>query len=164
MEVTMSKSTRRALQFDSLEGKILLSSGMADPAAVVYRQKTVRFILSGAISGTPSGIVGPSGYIISSFPVSGHLTSMGNVSGAFYLKNTFVRFGKMPDLSKASLVLSNQKGSVAIALDASGSHHYKFKVMSGTGTYTYASGKGTLVISARHNSLAFSIKIHSVNG
>jgi hypothetical protein len=164
MEVPMSKSTRRALQFDSLEGKILLSSGMADPAAVVFRHKTLRFILSGAISGIPAGTVGPSGYVISSFPVSGHLASMGNVSGAFYPKYTFVGFGKMPDLSKATLVLANQKGSVAIALNASGSHHYRFKVMSGTGTYTYASGSGTLKISASHNSLAFLIKIHGISG
>jgi hypothetical protein len=160
----MSKTTRRALQFDSLEGKILLSTGMGDPAAAVYRQKTVRFNLSGTISGTPSGVAGPDGYVISSFPVSGHVASMGNVSGAFYLQYTFVGYGKTPDLSKAVLVLANQKGSVHISLSASGSRHHTFMVMSGTGTYTYASGKGHLEISASGHSLAFVIKFHTVNG
>jgi hypothetical protein len=163
MEVPMSNNKRRALGFESLEGKLLLSSGMADPAAVVFRHRTMRFVLNGAISGIPSGMSGPSGYVISSFPVSGHLTSMGNVSGAFYLKNTFVQFGKMPDLSKSSLVLSSPKGTVGIALNASGSHHYKFRVMWGTGTYTYASGVGSMMISANRNSLAFLIKVHSRN-
>ena len=136
----MSKTTRRALQFESLEGKVLLSSGISDPAATVFKLKTVRFHLNGNIAGVPGGTAGPSGFLVSSFPIAGHVTSMGNVSGAFYLMHTFVRYRKLPDLSKSSLVLANQKGSVAIALNASGSHHYKFKIMSGTGIYTFASG------------------------
>ena len=159
----MLKSKRRALAFESLEGKLLLSSGMADPAAAVFRQKTIRFVLNGAISGIPSGDAGPSGYVISSFPISGHVASMGNVTGGFYLKNTFVAYRKVPNLSKAALVLSNQKGSIGIALNATASHHYKFKVMWGTGTYTYASGTGNLTISAKNNSLAFLIKMQTRN-
>ena len=85
---------------------------------------------------------------MSSFPIAGHITSMGNVNGSFYLMHTFVPFRKLPDLSKSSLVLANQKGSVAIGLNASRSHHYKFKIMSGTGIYTFASGVGNLTISA----------------
>ena len=148
----MSKTTRRTLQFESLEGKVLLSSGMANPAATVFNYKTVRFHLNGNLEGVPGGTVGPSGYLVSSFPMVGHITSMGNVSGAFYLMHTFIPYRKIPDLSKSSLVLANQKGSIAIALDASGSHHYKFKIMSGSGIYTYASGSGNLTISASDNS------------
>jgi hypothetical protein len=157
----MSKTSRRTLEFESLEGKVLLSSGMANPATSVFKHKTLRFHLNGNIAGVPSGTVGASGYLVSSFPMAGHVASMGNVSGAFYLMHTFVRFGKLPDLSKSSLVLANQKGSVAIALSASGSRHYNFKIMSGTGTYTFASGSGTLKISASSNSLDFIIKMQS---
>ena len=136
---------------------------MANPAATVFKYKTIRFHLNGNLAGVPSGTAGPSGYLVSSFPMAGHVASMGNVSGAFYLMHTFVPFGKLPDLSKASLVLANQKGSVAIALNASGSHHYKFKIMSGSGIYTFASGSGNLTISASSNSLDFIIKMQSSN-
>ena len=37
MEVPMLKTKRRLPQFDCLEGKVLLSAGMADPAATVHR-------------------------------------------------------------------------------------------------------------------------------
>jgi hypothetical protein len=160
----MSKTTRRTLEFESLEGKVLLSSGIANPAASVFKYRVLRFHLNGNLAGIPSGTAGPSGYLVSSFPVAGRVGSMGNVSGAFYLAHTFVPFGKLPDLSKSSLVLANQKGSIAIALDASGSHHYTFKIMSGSGTYTYASGSGFLRISPSGNSLDFIIKMHSRNG
>jgi hypothetical protein len=160
----MSKTTRRTLEFESLEGKVLLSSGIAIPATSVFKYKALRFHLNGSVAGIPSGTVGPSGYLVRSFPLAGRVASMGVVSGGFYLTHTFVRFGKLPDLSKASLVLANQKGSVAIALNASGSRHYKFKIMSGTGTYTFASGSGTLAISASRNSLDFIIKMQSRSG
>jgi hypothetical protein len=163
MEVPMSKTTRRTLQFESLEGKVLLSSGMVNPAATIFKYKAVRFHLNGNIAGVPGGTAGPSGFLVSSFPIAGHVTSMGNVSGAFYLMHTFVPFGKLPDLSKSSLVLGNQKGSVAIAMNASGSHHYKFKIMSGSGIYTFASGSGNLTISASSNSPNFIIKMRSGN-
>jgi hypothetical protein len=163
MEVSMSKTTRRTLEFESLEGKVLLSSGMANPTTTVFKARAIRFHSGGNLTGAPTGLVGPSGYVVSSFPLAGHITSMGNVSGAFYLTHTFVPFRKLPNLSKASLVLANQKGSVAIALNASGSHHYKFKIMSGSGTYTFASGTGNLTISASRNSLDFIIKMQSSN-
>ena len=47
----MSKTTRRTLEFESLEGKVLLSAGMADPAATVFKLKAVRFHLNGNIAG-----------------------------------------------------------------------------------------------------------------
>jgi hypothetical protein len=157
----MSKSTRRTLQFELLEGKTLLSSGMASPAAIVYQLKTPKFHLNGTLRGVPFGTSGHEGFVVSSFPISGHVASMGNVSGAFYLTYPIVGKGKMPNLSSASLVLANQSGSVDISLDAFGSHKHKFTMMSGTGIYTYASVKGTLTISPGHHSHNYVIKLKS---
>lgn len=159
----MARTRQHSLQFDFLEGKVLLSSGIADPAAMVHQQQVHQFHLNGIFYGLPSGTSGPDGYVVSSFPIDGHAASMGNVHGAFFLSRTFVRVGKLPDLSKATLTLANQKGSVNIALNASGSHHYKFTVMSGTGMYTFASGTGKLTISASRSSLDFVFKVHSRN-
>jgi hypothetical protein len=159
----MARTRRHTLEFDSLEGKVLLSTAMADPAAAVYKQKTNQFHLGGKISGIPSGAAVPNGLMISSFPLSGNVASMGNVDGAFFLKYRFVQFRKLPDLSKSSLALFNQKGRVDIALNATGSHHYKFKIMSGSGAYAFASGKGTLTVSGSHDSPYFTIKMQSTN-
>jgi len=155
----MSRSTRRTLTFDFLEGKTLLSTGIGNPATAVYQQKTARFHLNGKLNGLPSGTAGPEGYTVSSFPVSGHLASMGNVHGAFFLRYTFIGAGKLPDLSKSTLVLENQSGSVAISLNATASHRYKFTIMSGSGAYTFASETGHLTISASRNTPFFSIKM-----
>jgi hypothetical protein len=160
-EVPMLRSTRYTPTFDSLEGKTLLSFGVNNPAATVYQQKTSRFHLDGKLNGLPSGTAGPEGYTVSSFPLSGHLASMGNVQGAFFLRYTFIRAGKLPDLSKSTLVLENQTGSVEISLNATASHRYKFTIMSGSGAYTFASETGHLTISANHKSPFFSIKMQS---
>jgi hypothetical protein len=157
----MLRSMRHTLTFDSLEGKTLLSSGIGNPTAAAYLQKTSRFHLNGKLNGQPSGTAGPEGYMVSSFLVSGHLASMGNIQGAFFLKYTFIRAGKLPDLSKSTLVLENQTGSVDISLNATASRRYKFTIMSGSGAYTFASETGHLTISANHKSPFFSIKIQS---
>jgi hypothetical protein len=156
----MSKTARRTLEFDSLEGKVLLSSGLADPAATVSQRKALHLQLRGKLYGLPSGASGPDGYSVSSFPVNGHVVAMGNVSGAFFLRYTFISYGKLPDLSKSNLVLQNQNGSVRISLNATGTHHYKFMIMSGTGSYTNASGTGYIAISSRYYSLDFTIKMY----
>ena len=157
----MARTRRHSLQFDSLEGKVLLSTGMADPAAVVHQAEGTSFPSERQDCRIPSGSAVPNGYIVSSFPINGHLASMGNVHGAFFLKYSFIPIRKLPDLSKSSLLLVNQYGSVNIALNATGSHHYKFTIMSGSGAYTFASGGGKLTISATHNSPYYTIKMQS---
>ena len=160
----MANSRRRALQFDSLEGKVLLSTGMADPAATIYQHKAPRFHMNGNLTGLPSGTSGPDGYSVNAFAVSGHIASMGNVGGSFYLSDTFIPVGKMPNLSKATFILSNENGSVRFTLNASRTHHYHFTIISGTGDDTWASGSGTLTISASRHSLDFKIKLQSKGG
>jgi hypothetical protein len=159
----MATTRQHTLAFDSLEGKVLLSAGMADPAATVFKQKATHFHLNGKLEGIPSGTAVPNGFMVSSFPLTGNVGSMGNVEGTFILKYRFIQFRKLPDLSKSVLVLANQKGRVNISLNATGSHQYKFTIMSGSGEYTFASGKGNLTVSGSPKSPEFTIKIHSTN-
>jgi hypothetical protein len=159
----MAKTRQHTLDFDYLEGKVLPSTGMADPAAAVYQQKAIRFHLVGKLQGIPSGAAVPNGFMVSSFVLNGTVASMGTVEGAVFLKYRFIQSGKLPDLSKASLVLVNQRGRVNISLNSTDSHHYKFTIMSGSGTYTFAAGKGNLTVSGSHRSPVFTIKFQSTN-
>ncbi len=157
----MLKTKRRTLQFDSLEGKILLSTGIADPAATVHRQVAKRFLLNGALYGIPSGTTGPEGLHVSTFSVAGHTVSMGNVSGSFTLANTFVPIGKRPDLGNATLTLTSLKGSVQLAIATSKTKLYHFTITSGTNHYAAATGSGTLRMSPMQGSINFVIIAHS---
>jgi hypothetical protein len=162
MEVPMLKNTRRALHFDSLEGKVLLSAGMADPAATVHRDTAKPFLLNGSLSGLPNGTPGTNGFTETTFPVTGHLASVGAVQGSFSLEHSFIPRGTLPDLAGASLTLENSKGSVQLTIAQANKHQYKFTVVSGTKDFASASGSGTLVISSPRSSLNFSMTLHSI--
>ncbi len=151
----MLKTRRRLPQFDCLEGKVLLS------AATVHRDLAKRFLLNGSLSGLPNGSPGVNGYTETSFPVAGHLASMGTVNGSFSLEDAFIPIGKKPDLNGASLTLENSKGSVQLAIVQSKKHQYKFTVVSGTEGYLKASGSGTMVIASPQSTLDLVIKLHS---
>ena len=157
----MLNTKRRLPQFDSLEGKLLLSVGIVDPATTVHRETAKQFLLNGSVSGLPNGSSGIDGYIETSFPIAGHLTSMGNVSGSFSLEDAFIPIGKKPDLRGASLTLENSKGSVQLAIGQSKKHQYKFTIVSGTDRYVSASGSGTMAISSPQDALDLVIKLHS---
>jgi hypothetical protein len=157
----MLKTKRRTPQFDSLEDKVLLSTGMADPAATVKRDAVKRFLLNGALYGIPSGTTGPEGYSVSTFSVGGRTASMGNVSGSFNLADTFVPIGKRPDLGNASLTLTNLKGSVQLAIAPSKTNLYHFTITSGTNHYAAATGSGKLTIAPTQGSINFVIMVHS---
>jgi hypothetical protein len=157
----MLKTRQRLLQFDSLEGKVLLSTGMADPATTVHRDRAKRFLLNGALHGLPTGSPGPDGYSVTSFSAQGHVGSMGKVSGTFYLADTFIPIGKLPDLSNSWLILANQKGSVQLRIAASKTNHYRYKIISGTRSDASATGSGSVTISSGQGSINFIIKLHS---
>jgi hypothetical protein len=161
MEVPMLKTKRRLPQFDCLEGKVLLSAGMADPAAAVHRDAAKPFLLNGSLSGLPNGSPGIDGFSETSFPVAGHLASMGKVNGTFSLEDAFIPIGKKPDLNGTVLTLENSKGSVHLAIAQSKKHQYKFTVVSGTAGYAKASGSGTMAISSPRDALNLVIKLHS---
>ena len=114
----MSRTTRRTLAFDAMEGRVLLSAGMADPAKVVHlaalahrsRARVPRFLLNGTLRGIPFGTVGPDGINVESFTLVGKAQSMGKVAGSLALTNTTISPGKKPDLSNATLIVSNLQG------------------------------------------------------
>ena len=94
----MLKTNRHLPQFDSLEGKILLSAGMADPAATRHHETVKPFVMTGSLSGLPNGLPGRCWIYRDVLSVTGHLASMGTVNGSFSLANPFIPVGKLPDL------------------------------------------------------------------
>ncbi len=148
-------------QFDSLEGKVLLSAGMADLAASKHHDKAKAFVMTGSLSGLPNGSPGVAGYTATSFPVSGHLASMGTVHGSFNLAEQFIPIGKLPDLAGASLTLENSKGTVQLAIAQTKKNDYKFTIDLGTGKYTSTSSSGTMKIASTHAAIDLVISLHS---
>jgi hypothetical protein len=151
----MLKTRRRLPQFDCLEDKVLLS------AAAGHRDVAKRFLLNGSLSGLPNGSPGINGFTETSFPVAGHLASMGKINGSFSLEDGFIPVGKQLNLNGASLTLDNSKGSVHLAIAQAKKHQYKFTVVSGTKGYAKAAGSGTIAISSPQGALDLVIKLHS---
>ena len=58
-----------------------------------------QFVITGSLSGLPDGLPGVAGYTELSFPVSGHVASMGTVQGSFRLADSFIPIGKLPNLA-----------------------------------------------------------------
>jgi hypothetical protein len=165
----MSRTTRRTLAFDAMEGRVLLSSGMghpgavAHPAAVVHRAKAQvsHVVLNGTLMGIPFGTVNQDGIKVSSFALKGKTSSMGKVKASLVLTDTLIAPGKQPDLSNATLTLSNARGSVQLKTAASPSTRYVFIVTSGTGTYASAYGSGAAVISYNRRMHEYQIALRS---
>src|SRR5262245_9992899 len=126
-EVAMSRTTRRTLAFDAMEGRVLLSSGLGHPAAVAHPAAVVRraqarlshVLLNGTLAGIPFGTVTQDGIKVSSFTLKGKTQSLGKVTASLALTDTLISPGKEPDLSNATLTLSNARGSVQIKTAAS---------------------------------------------
>ena len=143
------KTARRTLAFDSLEGKVLLSTGMADPAATVHRAEVKHFLLNGTLQGIPYGSIQQGGIEVSSFSLTGLAQSMGKVNGSLDLADPLIAPGRKPNLSNATLTLSNSRGSVQLKMAASPSNRYIFVLTSGSGTYASEFGSGAAVIAYR---------------
>jgi hypothetical protein len=157
----MLKTKRRTLAFDCLEGKVLLSTGMANPVWAAPSAKVNHFILNGSLYGLPFGTIQNNGVHVASFGVAGHVHTMGRVIGDLHLANGFVAQGKLPNLSNATLNLGNARGNVQLTTASSPSNRYVFVVTSGTGDYAAALGSGTMVISFNRNKINFQVKLHS---
>ena len=154
----MTRTSRRTLAFESMEGRVLLSTGMAHPgthpfahahpAAAVHRAKVQmgHVMLNGSLRGIPIGAVGQDGIVVSSFAMKGKTQSLGRVTASLALSDTLIAPGKQPDLSNATLTLANPRGSVQIKMASSPSNRSIFIVMSGTGAYSSAYGSGVAVI------------------
>lgn len=162
----MIRSRRAVLQMDCLESKVLLSTGLADPARAVHLHMVRRFDSSGRLDGSPSGISSPGGYTITTFNVYGQVNSMGRVGGAFLLADTFVPLRKLPNLSNAQLVLVGHKSEVVLQLAAKPTHAnvYHYKMVAGSGDFATAFGAGVLTIRANPGSLDLSVRLHPTRG
>jgi hypothetical protein len=160
-EVSMTKTARRPLAFDSLEGKVLLSAGIADPAKTVLRAEVKTFLLTGTLKGIPYGSVQQDGIEVSSFSLTGTAKSMGKVEASLNLADPLIAPGKKPELSNATLDLSNSRGSVQLTMAASPSTRYIFVVTSGSGNYASALGSGTAVITYKPRYHEYQIALRS---
>ncbi len=131
----MPRTVRRTPAFESMEGRVLLSKGLANPDAAMHRERAAltHFVLNGTMVGIPFGTIGPDGIAISSFSVAGKAQSMGKVVGSLLLTDTIIAPGKQPDLSNSTLTLGNPRGSVQIKMAASPSNRYVFIVTAGSG-------------------------------
>jgi hypothetical protein len=167
----MSRTVRRALAFDAMEGRVLLSGGMGHPAAVahpaaimqVHRSKATvsHILLNGTLVGIPFGSVGQDGIVVSSFPVKGKVLTMGRVTGSLVLTDTTIAPGRQPDLSNATLNLGGPRGGVQIKTAAGPSNRYVFIVTGGSGAYASAYGSGTAVISYNQRMHEYQIVLRS---
>ena len=169
----MSRTTRRTLAFDAMEGRLLLSAGMghpspsAHPAAEVHRARAraraqvSHISLTGTLVGIPFGTVTQEGIHVSSFLLKGKTKTMGRVSASLNQTDTVIVPGKQPNLSNATLTLSNRRGSVQIKTAASPSSRYIFIVTSGTGVYSAAYGSGTAIISFNGRMHEYQIALRS---
>lgn len=159
----MSKPKRHRPQFDLLEEKVLLSTVAISPTASKHHKSIKPFALTGSFSGLPNGSTGVAGYTESSFPVSGHVASMGAVDGSLNLADPFIPIGKLPNLAGSSVVLESSKGAIDLAVTKSKNHKYKFKVISGTAKYALATGSGTMTISSIQSNLNLVFKLQSTH-
>lgn len=164
----MGRSARRTPTFDSMEGRILLSSGLKDPAAAAMveriRSSLSHFALTGTLVGIPFGSIGSNGITVSSFNMTGKVQSMGKVTGSLALTDTLISPGRQPNLSNATITLSNSRGSVQIKTAESPSNRYVFIVTSGSGAYASVYGSGTAVIHYSAHTHEYQVVLHSTAG
>jgi hypothetical protein len=168
-EVGMPRNTRRTPTFDAMEGRVLLSSGLRDPAAQVHRAmvahrsrtSTGHLMLNGALVGIPLGTVGQDGIVVSAFPMVGRVQSMRKVTGSLLLTDTVISPGKQPDLNNATLTLTNARGSVQIKMASSPSNRHVFVVTYGSGAYASVFGSGTAIITYNRRMHEYEIALRS---
>src|SRR5690242_753205 len=167
----MSRTVRRALAFDAMEGRVLLSDGMGHPAAHAHRAAIVQvhrakaavspILLKGTLVGIPFGTVTRDGIAVSSFPLKGKVPTMGRVTGSLLLTDTIIAPGRKPDLSNATLNISSRRGGVQLKTAAAPGNRYVFIVTGGSGAYASAYGSGTAVISYNQRMHEYQIVLRS---
>ncbi len=167
----MSRAVRRALAFDAMEGRVLLSGGPGHAGAHAHRAAIVQahraraavshILLNGVVVGIPFGTVTQDGIVVSSFPVKGRVTTMGRVTGSLLLTDPIIAPGRKPDLSNATLNLGNPRGGVQLKTAAAPGTRYIFIVTGGSGAYASAYGSGTAVISYNQRMHEYQIVLRS---
>jgi len=118
-------------------------------------------LLNGTLVGIPFGTVTRDGIAVSSFPLKGKVPTMGRVAGSLLLTDTIIAPGRKPDLSNATLSLSNPRGGVQLKTAAAPGNRYIFIVTGGSGAYASAYGSGTAVISYNQRMHEYQIVLRS---
>lgn len=169
----MMRTTQRTLGFESMEGRVLLSTWIGHHGhhhamghgrhAMIRRDRASvsHVMLNGVLRGIPFGSAGQGGITVTSFEMKGRSRSLGHVNAALELNNNLIAPGQQPDLSNATLTLSNHRGSVQIKTAASPSNRYIFIVMSGTGAYASAYGSGTAAVGFNRRLHEFQVVLRS---
>jgi hypothetical protein len=166
----MTRATRRTLAFDAMEGRLLLSTGMGHPAARPHAaaevrrakiQATTHIKLNGTLVGIPFGTVTQDGIVVTSFPLKGKAQMMGKVTATLGLTDMVIAPGKQPNLSNATLTLTNKRGSVQLKTASSPGTRYIFIVTGGSGNYASVYGSGTAVISYNRRMHEYQVALHS---
>jgi uncharacterized delta-60 repeat protein len=161
--------TRHAVRpsLESLEGKVLLSSGIADPARAVQAQAAKAFAFNGTLD---------LGFMGRYNPMLNEYFNVG-VSPGLYEKVPFRPMGAKvhvsgelahpkllppnvpPDLSDSTFTLSNAKGSLQVTFSPSTTNVYPFTISGGTHHFVAASGTtGTAVFTAHKTSFALTFR------
>ena len=169
----MSRTVRRALAFDAMEDRVVLSGGAGHAAAAAHVHRPAipqahrakvgvsHILLKGVVAGIPLGAVSQGGIAVSSFPLKGKLLSMGRVTGSLVLTDPIIAPGRQPDLSNATLSFSGRRGSLQLKTAAAPGTRYIFIVTGGSGAYASAYGSGTAVISYNQRMHEYQIVLRS---
>jgi hypothetical protein len=158
----MPRRRRHCLEFETLEGKVLLSTGAVDRAAAVHvAAKPVKsfvlntkpyvyvFLTSRRLPRNPSS----GGYQIQlSFAGRKQLVaSMGKVDMIEQLVPKLLTANELPDLGGATMTFSNAKGAVVLNLATSNTTTYRFSIVSATGKFAgTVGGTGSITIRLNH--------------
>ena len=165
----MTRTTRRTLGFESVEGRVLLSVGMQQHHAFRHTHAMVHrasaqlshVMLNGVLMGIPYGTAGQGGITVSTFNLTGRTRSLNKVSASLELNDNVIAPGQQPNLSNATLTLWNRRGSVQLKTAASPSNRYIFIVTTGTGTYANAYGSGAAAIAYNQRMHQYQIVLRS---
>jgi hypothetical protein len=174
----MFRTNRLQPRFDSLEGVVLLSTGVAAASSPVHLGSVVgeRLDLNGTLHGNKTVLVVDARLplpadspvergTLSYFDTSGRLSMLGKVSGSFGPNQaTDAPLGELPSLSNLTLELSNHSGSVQLTLSSSTTNEYEFTVTGGTGSYAVAYGSGSLTVTFRQSSNEYLLRLQSTRG
>jgi hypothetical protein len=139
----MLRKTRRALGFESLEGKLLLSRGHAVPAAAVHFSAVSHLSITGVLNGLP--LPTNSGGQVAAFTASGQLGNMLKVNATFELADPFT-YGQSPNLSDATVTLTDRRGTVDLLIAPSKTSTYDYVITGSTRYWSGVTGSGILKV------------------
>jgi hypothetical protein len=140
--------TQRAkqLQVESLEGKVLLSTGISEPSQSMHVMAAKSFAFNGTLYVAFVGRLIPSSGKVVTIGLAGEDSKPFKPMGSHVrMSGVFARHGQvfppgLPDLSDTELSLDNAKGTLVVTFSPSTTNHYRFAISGGTGRFVSADG------------------------